>query len=272
MAACRQKCPLRMDAVSRLTLWIQQAQSYARDRIATLRLRPERILVIHIMKTAGTSLRRMLQDEYGPHFVYPGDEHLRFLPHGWYPPGSEILRGYAKLPPHNVLIGHFTAAMAEMLPRSYQAATVLRDPVQRSLSMVSHFSLVTKKSVSELMADEQFVIRHIADYQTRILGVDGIYDPDQMGAADDATLTRAIARLQTLAFVGLTERFEDSCRLFDQRFRTQLSRLQRRENVLRQTTDELAEFVPRIEPYIQRDRVLYDTAQRCFSKACGEVL
>lgn len=64
--------------MSRLNRWIEGTFGGIQDRIAGTR-RPERILVIHIAKTAGTSLRRMLQDEYGPRLVYPGDFHLRHL-------------------------------------------------------------------------------------------------------------------------------------------------------------------------------------------------
>lgn len=229
------------------------------DRIATA-WRPDRILVIHIAKTAGTSLRRMLQDEYGPRRVYPGDWHLERLPGGCYPLGSEMLGQYTRLPPHNVLVGHFTAAMADRLPRRYRTATFLREPIQRSLSMLGHFSRVHGVPVPVLLEDADFIAANIADFQTRILGVDGVCDPHQVGAIDDAVLDRALARLETLDFVGLTERFAESCAVFDDRFRTGLSRSIRREAVYRPEGCELAEHVPRIESLLHRDRVLYEKA------------
>jgi hypothetical protein len=249
--------------MSRLKQWTKAALLDLEGRIATA-WRPERILVIHIAKTAGTSLRRMLQEEYGPRLVYPGDWHLERLPHGWYPLGSEMLRDHANLPPHNVLIGHFTAAMADMLPRRYQTATFLREPIQRSLSMLGHFSRTLNVPVPALIEDPAFMAANIADFQTRILGADGVCDPHQVDVVDDAVLARAVTRLETLNFVGLTERFAESCAVFDRRFRTHISKRIRREAVYRPEGGEFAEHVPRLEPFLRRDRILYDTAvARC---------
>lgn len=245
--------------MSRLKRWIGGTFRRIQDRIATIR-RPERILLIHIAKTAGTSLRRMLQDEYGPRLVYPGDFHLQRLPNGWYPLGSEMLRDYAKIPPHNVLVGHFTAAMADMLPRPYQTATFLREPIQRSLSMLGQFSRTMNVPVTALIEDPRFMADNIADFQTRILGADGVCDPHPFEGDDDTVLARAVARLETLDFVGLTERFEESCAVFDARFRTGISQFIRREVVHRPEGRELLEYSSRIEPFLERDRVLYEKA------------
>jgi hypothetical protein len=228
-------------------------------RLQTIR-RPERILVIHIAKTAGTSLRSMLEDEYGSHMVYPGNFYLKNLPNGCYPLGSEMIRDYAKIPPHNVLVGHFTAAMADMLPKPYRTATFLRDPVHRSLSMLGHFSLTMNVTVTALIKDEVFMNANIADYQTRILGANGVCDPHQVGSINETVLARAIGRLDTLDFVGLTERFSESCQIFDKTFRTKISKCVRRNNILR-SDNEFAEYIPQIKPFIKHDQVLYKTAQ-----------
>lgn len=245
--------------MSRVKQWAVRSVRRVEDRIATT-WRPDRILVIHIAKTAGTSLRRMLQDEYGPRHVYPGDWHLERLPNAWYPLGSEMLGDYAKLPPHNVLIGHFTAAMADRLPRRYRTATFLREPVQRSLSMLGHFSHTLGVSVPALIEDEAFMAANIADFQTRVLGADGVCDPHLVEVVDDVVLDRAVRRLETLEFVGLTERFAESCAVFDERFGTRVSRSIRREAVHRPEGSEYAEHAPRIEPLLRRDRILYETA------------
>lgn len=80
-------------------------------------------------------------------------------------------------------------------------------------------------------------------------------------------LDRAIHRLETLDFLGLTERFADSCPLFDKRFGTEIARFIRRENVLHPKGSELAELISRIEPLVQRDRILYETAVARFNAA-----
>ena len=100
-----------------------------------------------------------------------------------------------------------------------------------------------------------------------ILGADGVSDPHQVEPVDDTVLTRALARLETLDFVGLTERFEESCAVFDARFRTGISQRIRREVVQRPEGAELSEYTSRVQPFLERDRVLYEKALERFIKA-----
>ena len=224
----------------------------------------KKILVIHIPKTAGTSLRRMLECEYGAKHIYPGGFYLQRLG-GDYPLGSQMLKDYLGLPTHKVLAGHFTAAMAEMVPIPYQAATFLREPIQRSLSMLSHFSRTRHVSVTTLLENEQFMRDNIVDFQTRIMGANGVCNPHEVGKVDDDVLARALGRLESLDFVGITEQFPESCRRFDSLFETRISKSIQRINVLRPEGNELAEHISRIESLVQRDQVLYDAALARFN-------
>jgi len=219
----------------------------------------KKILVIHIPKTAGTSLRRMLEREYGAKHIYPGGFYLQSLG-GRYPLGSQMLKDYPGFPPHKVLVGHFTAAMTDMVPMPYQAATFLREPIQRSLSMLSHFSRMLQIPVSTLLENKQFMTDNIADFQTRIMGANGVCDPHAVGTVDDDALARAVGRLESLDFVGITEQFAESCRRFDSLFDSRISKSIQRINVLRPEGNELEEHISQIESLVQRDRVLYDAA------------
>jgi hypothetical protein len=225
----------------------------------------KKILIIHIAKTAGTSLRRMLEREYGAKHIYPGSFYLKRFDRGSYPMGSQMLRDYAGFPPHKVLVGHFTAAMADMVPVPYQTATFLREPIQRSLSMLSHFSHKLHIPVATLLENEQFMADNIADFQTRIMGADGVCDPHAVGTVDDDVLDRALGRLGSLDFVGITERFAESCRRFDSLFETRISKSIQRSNVLRPEGTELSDHIPQIEPLVRRDRILYDVALSRFN-------
>ena len=249
-----------------LRRWVARAIDQLQGRPPQVR-RPQRIFFIHIAKTAGTSMRRMLEREFGAQLVYPGSPHLRRIPDACYPHGSAMLRDFARIPPHNVLTGHVTAAMADMLPCPYRTATILREPVQRSLSMLGHFSRGTGIPVAQLLDDPHFVAFNIANFQTRVLGADGVCDPHEVGQSDGAMLARATRRLETLDFVGLTERFGESCALFDARFGTAVSRSVRRDLVHRPEGSELAEFIPRLEPFLEHDRALYERAQATFVPA-----
>jgi hypothetical protein len=232
--------------------------------------RNKKFLIIHVAKTAGTSLRKILQDEYGERLVYPSDFYLKNVTKGSYILGEEIIKDFANIPQHKVLIGHFTADISKQMPTEYVVASFVRDPVQRSLSMLAHRCRSLRKmgkivTANDLMRDDEFLASHITDFQTRVFGAEGIYNPNDIRVINDELLQKAIHRIENIDFVGLTENFSESCHVFDKIFSTQISRFTRRENVLRPEGTELAEHIPQIEQLVQRDRMLYNAAVNRFN-------
>jgi hypothetical protein len=223
-----------------------------------------RFLLIHISKTAGTSFRGMLESFFGSKNVYPGSFFLSRFPHPSYILGSELLVNYQILPKHNVLVGHFTAAIADMLPPDYKSVAFLRDPVERSLSTVAHFSKVYKTSPEMLLSDSNFISNRICNQQTRFLGADGICDLHLVGPADEDMLNRATKRLDEIDFIGITEFFIESCKRFDKQFCLNVTKHLRYENVLRPQGVELESFKDFIEPHVRFDRILYSCALEKF--------
>lgn len=223
------------------------------------------VCVLHIMKTAGTTLRSILEDDLGAAGVYPNACELGRREHGWYPHATEVLGSLPRLRRHDVLIGHFPAAILDRLPTSYQGAVFLRDPVQRTLSALVHLATVLGTTPARLVDDEAVVGRVVRDYQTKILGCPGIDRPNHHDRVDDATLDAALRRLSALPFVGITERFRESCRLFDATFGTGTARFDRQLNVRRARGDEHANLIPAILPHIGRDLVLHRHAVRRFT-------
>jgi hypothetical protein len=110
------------------------------------------------------------------------------------------------------------------------------------------------------MDHERFIATSIQDYQSRVLSMQAADVKAWEAPVDDAMLAVALERLDSLAFVGITERFPESCRLFDRCFGTDVASLVRHENVAGESADELLEFVPRLLPLIERVRILYDRA------------
>lgn len=227
-----------------------------------------RILFIHVPKTAGTSMRQMLQVSLGERAVYPSNRDIARRADGCYPSHAEILRALPSVRPYRVLIGHFVAGLARDLPVRHRTATMLRDPVQRSLSMLAHVERHRGISPEAVLDSEELCAELITDHQTRLLGADA---PRDFNNLTGASLNRALRTVAALDYVGITERFGESCRLFDAAFGTDVSSCRMQANVLRPGGRGLEEFIPRIEPLVTRDRVLYESACARFERELAAI-
>src|SRR6516162_400599 len=92
-------------------------------------LRTRALLFLHIHKTAGTTLHRIIEREYNPFYIYTIEggriewsvDHLKKLP----------LHRRAAL---QVVKGHMSFGLHEYLPQPSTYITFLRDPVERCIS------------------------------------------------------------------------------------------------------------------------------------------
>lgn len=178
-------------------------------------------LFIHVMKTAGTSFRHLLEKEYHQE-VYPTAQDLRSQPNRHYYQGHDLLdrisAGMLSAQERRFICGHYTFAMTERFP-DRRTAVFLRDPVTRTVSMLAHrrrhspdFAAL---SVLEMLAIQPFRSRQIENYQTKVLGASSILDANSSMDVDQSVLKKAKDRIKQLDFLGLSEHFSDSLRLFE---------------------------------------------------------
>src|SRR6516225_5389223 len=187
----------------------------------------------HIPKTAGMSTWQLLEHNYSKEAICPGRmwEDIIELP-------MEQLAGYM------VFRGHFLAYLPPYLDRQLRTFTILRDPVERTVSHYCHvlrspehpLYLITQSlSLAEFCIDQR--TRHIVqNYQTRCLAclplkplrklaaemtrqdfaayrLQLALDPttvDEGSIAPAALYRAAKERLASFVAVGLTERFGES--------------------------------------------------------------
>jgi glycosyltransferase involved in cell wall biosynthesis len=164
-----------------------------------------RLVFLHIPKTAGTSLRSVVTKVYGKYGVV-----------SLYPPFSEaeLEDARRRLASASALIGHLDFGIHRRLDIDARYVTLLRDPVQRVLSLYGHMERNPQttyyKQIRDGMRVREFLdaFGHQANnHMVRILsgyGGAGFLD-------DESVLRQALDNLERhFAFIGFTEEFEKS--------------------------------------------------------------
>jgi hypothetical protein len=185
---------------------------------------PQRYFFVHIMKTAGGSLRRRLINHFGEAAVYPtrgvdgtdpvklnlSIDHLRE-------------RLAARGDDIRVITGHFPLRTTELIDGRFTSLTLLREPVERMLSFLRQQRAIQRsnrgKGLEEIYDDD---VDGLADNNmTKMLAL----TPAEMRASmfnrvefSRDHLERAKEALAGMDAVGLQERFEDFCDELSARF------------------------------------------------------
>ncbi len=181
---------------------------------------------VHVQKTAGTSLAIRLTNQFSESEIYPdpsdGDLmtvmpqlNVDVLVERWTARRNEI----------KVVTGHFPFSTAELLGGGFTTFTVLREPVERTLSYLRHFRKMTKAArkmtLEEIYEDplryEGLVHNHMVKMFS--LGIDEIeggimtrieFTPER--------LAQAKAGLAQVDVIGLQETFDDFVGELETRF------------------------------------------------------
>lgn len=187
------------------------------------RVPDDRFFFLHLQKTAGTALTRRLRHHFGDRAVYPG-------PGDGAPPESVLSvshlleRWQARAPEIRMVTGHFPLCTTELLGTEFTTLTVLRDPVERTLSYLRHHREVTPedghRSLEDIYEDPvRFELVH--NHLVKMLSLrpremtDGALTPVEFGPA---RLAEAKQRLGTIDVVGFQHRFDEFCERLTRRF------------------------------------------------------
>jgi hypothetical protein len=174
-----------------------------------------RYFFVHLQKTAGTSLILRLRERLAPPLVYPNPsdgpvvdsvlsvDHL-------------LARWEARHDEIRIVTGHFPLCTADLLGEGFTTLTVLRDPVERTLSYLRHHRRETPadadKSLEEIYDDPFRFDTLIHNHMVKMLSL-------EVGEMTDGALThveftperlaRAKERLAAVDIVGLQERYPE---------------------------------------------------------------
>jgi hypothetical protein len=177
---------------------------------------PHRYFFVHIMKTGGAALRRGLMNHFGDAAVYPTkgldgtDPAMLYL-------SIDYLRERlaARGDQIRVITGHFPLRTAELIDGRLTTLTLLREPVERSLSYVRQRRFARRKPLEEIYDDLPGGLAH--NHMTKMLSL----APEEMFtrmALSRDHLERAKEALAGVDAVGLQEGYEDFCKELAARF------------------------------------------------------
>jgi hypothetical protein len=191
---------------------------------------PERFFFVHVQKTAGTSLSIRLGHQFAPHEIYPDDtdgDQLTVMPQ--LDMGVLQARWAARRDQIRLVAGHFPLATTDLLGGGFATFTVVREPVERTLSYLRHFRKMTRQardlSLEELYEDPLRYEGLIHDHMTKVFGLGVDQLADGIMARVDHTpelLERAKAGLASVDVIGLQEEFDLFCARLESRFGWQL--------------------------------------------------
>ena len=184
----------------------------------------ERFFFVHLQKTAGTALWRRLKHQFDERSLYPG-------PGDGSPPESVLdvdhllARWKARSDEIRVVTGHFPLCTVDLLGVPFVTMTLLRDPVERTLSFLRHYRESTPEESErplESIYDDPVRYELLHNHMVKMLSLTA----DEMtssGALTKVEFTRsrlesACERLAAVDIVGVQERFDDFCDDLTDRF------------------------------------------------------
>ena len=179
---------------------------------------------MHLQKTAGTALIMRMRRHFGRPAIYPdesakGDvaavisvDHLR-------------RRWQACAGAYRVVTGHFPLCTTELLGGDFTTFTVLRDPVERTLSYLRHHRQLTPadadRPLEEICEDPFRYDAMVHNHMVKMFSLrtaemtDGMLTPVEF---TPERLVDAKERLASVDVVGVQDHFEEFCDELSARF------------------------------------------------------
>jgi hypothetical protein len=234
-----------------------------------------RLFVAHMQKTAGTSLRDRLRASFEEAEIYPNatdgpdPRHavisVRHLQQRWTVRGEKI----------RLLTGHFPVRTVDLLDAPFVTVTVLRHPVDRTLSFLRHQASRRQRGATEdtpleeIYEDPFRFEAMIENHMVRMLSL----TPEEFEPGDGVLtrvpytrerLDRAKAALGALDCFGLQEHFEEFCATLSERYGLEVGPPLRSNTT--EPTDAPPSLVERIADDNASDMELYEYACRLYEE------
>jgi hypothetical protein len=174
-----------------------------------------KVLFVHMQKTGGMSLLRRLRRIHEPSFVYPdASDGAPYLAESVLSVDHLRARWPHRRDEVGIVAGHFPLCTRDLLDESFRCMTILREPVERTLSYLRHHRKVTptdaNRPIEEIYDDGERFSTFIHNHMTKMLSLE--VNEMTFGALTKVTFTpdrleRAKQNLTEIEVVGLLEDF-----------------------------------------------------------------
>jgi hypothetical protein len=224
-----------------------------------------RFFFIHVMKTGGSTFVQHIHSNFGPDEVYPDprlDPDVRKAR-----TSIAYLRG---LPPERlarirIFRGHFPFVVTELLGFDFVTLSVLRDPVERTLSYLRRRRELRDehRSLDEIYEDPLLFPRFIHNHQTKMFALtreDDLETFFRVTEIDERRLRIAKGNLEKVDVLGLQEQFDDFLAELADRYGWRFTKRAKRHRS--REMDVSDSFRRRIADDNALDVELYDHARR----------
>jgi hypothetical protein len=232
-----------------------------------------RFFFIHVMKTAGWSFRFQLRSRYRRGQVYPDpklDDDMQVayssIPYLLELPEQRrrAIRAYS---------GHFPSIAVELLDPTLTTITLLREPVDRTVSYLKHctrYHPQHKGMPLEQIYEDQFVFQFfIRDFQTKMFSMregDKLVNCLEVIEIDQTRLDLAKHNIEQVDVLGLTEHFDEFIASVHDRFGWGEHKPAREANVSKGDFDVPDQLIERIRQDNAADIELYEHARRLYER------
>jgi hypothetical protein len=240
------------------------------------------VIFTHIPKTAGTSLRHIVQSQFQPHNVFEF-YHLKTQP-------PKVCKGIEKY--NNLseaqkkaikfVSGHVGFGLHEFLSRPCTYITILRDPIERVISYY-YFLLRNQNSIVKNKTLQEFIQTYGGVHNSMSCYLSGLTLKAQLQDSsidlkskrfDQETLERAKANLKNhFKVVGFVDKFDETCILLKKKLGWNISSFYARKNVSKHRNlinDISKETLSLIHQFNELDIQLYDYAQEMFQEMINQ--
>jgi hypothetical protein len=172
------------------------------------------VFFMHIMKTAGTSFARHVEANFPAEQIYPDVGGPRHQEQYW---KVEELRALPERRRREIRMyhGHFPFVIRDLVGAS-RTLTLLRDPVERTISHVRHcrrhFPRHAGRSLEEVYDDAWHNPTLFRDYQVKQFAFTADDDPKghiDVLAIDEERFRTAVDHLEQVTVLGLTHRYPE---------------------------------------------------------------